>query len=99
MAEAIPAEEQSNYETFRDCLSEPVLKALAAPIEKPTPKKKRRHAKRESKGRESDIAQQETALGIKPSSEAQQADAEDLGEFIEVRPLANHLPFSPASRN
>ena len=94
MAEAIPAEEQSNYETFRDCLSEPVLKALAAPIEKSKPKKKR-HAKRGSKGRESDIAQQETALAIKPSPEAQQADAEDLGEFIEVRPPPIILPSPP----
>ena len=39
MAEPIPAGEQSNYETFRDCMSEPIIKVLAAPIEKPKPKK------------------------------------------------------------
>ncbi|KAK1917144.1 hypothetical protein P3342_011989 [Pyrenophora teres f. teres] len=83
MAETIPDEEQSNYETFRDCLSEPVLKALAAPIEKPKAKKKR-HAKKGSKGIKTDVVQEETApAAVKPSSEAQQADAEDLGEFIE----------------
>ncbi|EDU49270.1 hypothetical protein PtrSN002B_009276 [Pyrenophora tritici-repentis] len=83
MAEAIPDEEQSNYETFRDCLSEPVLKALAAPIEKPKPKKKR-HAKKGSQGIKNDVVQEETSpAAVKPSSEAQQADAEDLGEFIE----------------
>ena len=26
MAEPIPAGEQSNYETFRDCMSEPIIK-------------------------------------------------------------------------
>ncbi|KAJ4321872.1 hypothetical protein N0V94_002706 [Neodidymelliopsis sp. IMI 364377] len=41
MADPIPADEQSNYETFRDCMSEPVMKALALPAEKEKPKKKR----------------------------------------------------------
>lgn len=94
MAEPIPAKEQANYETFRDCLSEPVLKALATPIEKPKPKKKR-HAKKGSKGNRNDLEKQEaTPTAVKPSSEAQQADAEDLGEFIEVRP--HHTPPLPS---
>lgn len=80
MAEPIPAEEQSNFETFRDCLSEPVLKALAAPIEKPKPKKKR-HAKKGSKSGNNEIVKQEVAPTV---VETQETDAEDLGEFIEV---------------
>jgi hypothetical protein len=96
MAEPIPAEEQSNYETFRDCLSEPVLKALAAPIEKPKPKKKR-HAKKGSKSAKSEFVNQEAvptnAIG---NDEAEGTDAEDLGEFIEVRLL--HIPMPTYSR-
>ncbi|KAL1800154.1 hypothetical protein ACET3X_000496 [Alternaria dauci] len=81
MAEPIPAEEQSNYETFRDCMSEPIIKALAAPIEKPKPKKKR-HAKKGSKSGKSEVVRQEsTATNIGGSDEG--TDAEDLGEFIE----------------
>jgi hypothetical protein len=69
---------QSNYETFRECLSEPVLKALATPTEPPK-KKKKRHGKK---------AQKEDAEGEQSESNAvnsdQGNDAEDLGEFIEV---------------
>ena len=84
MAEPIPAEEQSNYETFRDCLSEPVLKALAAPVEKPKPKKKR-HAKKGSRSGRSEVVKQEsTQTDVNKSEEAGGTDAEDLGEFIEV---------------
>ena len=59
MAEPIPAGEQSNYETFRDCMSEPIIKALATPIEKPKPKKKR-HAKKGSKSGKSEVMKQES---------------------------------------
>ncbi|KAI4922232.1 hypothetical protein J4E90_000660 [Alternaria incomplexa] len=91
MAEPIPAEEQSNFETFRDCLSEPVLKALAAPIEKPKPKKKR-HAKKGSKSGNNEIVKQEVAPTV---VETQETDAEDLGEFIEY--LSTLIfPFLPA---
>jgi hypothetical protein len=84
MAEPIPAEEQSNYETFRDCLSEPVLKALAAPAETPKPKKKR-HAKKGSRSGKSEVVEQEsTQTDVNKSEEAGGTDAEDLGEFIEV---------------
>ncbi|RMZ70215.1 casein kinase phospho pp28 [Pyrenophora seminiperda CCB06] len=85
MAEAVSAQEQANYETFRDCLSEPILKALAVPIEQAKPKKnKKRYAKKGLKSSKKRVVQQETALApFQPSSEAQQADAEDLGEFIE----------------
>jgi hypothetical protein len=84
MAESIPAEEQSNYETFRECMSEPVLKALAAPMEKPKPKKKR-HAKKGSKNGKNEIVKQDKTVADGNGNEDTQAtDAEDLGEFIEV---------------
>ncbi|KAF2175600.1 hypothetical protein K469DRAFT_646988 [Zopfia rhizophila CBS 207.26] len=81
MADGIPAEEQSNYETFRECLSEPVLKALAAPVEKP--KKKRAHRKRKSK----DGVKLKGSVNYKKDEKAMEEeganDAEDLGEFID----------------
>ena len=87
MADGIPADEQSNYETFRDCLSEPVLKALAVPVEKPKPKKKR-HAKKSSKDKngikEKSTGETKTS-GTTSNGDAQPSDAEDLGEFIEVQ--------------
>ncbi|CAO2656397.1 Nn.00g052000.m01.CDS01 [Neocucurbitaria sp. VM-36] len=86
MAEPIPADEQSNYETFRDCLSEPVLRALAAPVEKAKPKKKR-HVRKSSKSKitrptEKDKAQRDIHSNVE-ATEAQSSDAEDLGDFIE----------------
>lgn len=86
MAEAIPPEEQTNYETFRDCLSEPVLRALATPVEKTKPRKKRL-AKSTSKGSNGTVTRGEEQGETKPisSREARQSDAEDLGDFIEVR--------------
>lgn len=91
MAEPIPAEEQSNYETFRDCMSEPIMKALAAPMEKPKPKKKR-HAKKGSKsgvvegGRGGGEKKVKDAV-VTQNANASTTDAEDLGEFIEVHRL------------
>lgn len=83
MAESIPPEEQSNFETFRDCLSEPVLKALAKPIEK-TPKKKR--VSRRSKDAKNPVTKSKTVATttntIIPQDE--RATAEDLAEFIDV---------------
>lgn len=93
MADPIPADEQSNYEAFRECLSEPVLRALAAPVDKPKPKRKR-HAKKESKGTidraeerdkkpvEGDGTTNIKDIGTVPDTETQATDAEDLGEFI-----------------
>jgi hypothetical protein len=86
MSEPIPAEEQSNYETFRDCLSEPVLKVLAAPVEKPKLKQKR-HAQRSSKEKNAvkSVAKAEPKRSISTTTNDPQAsDAADLGEFIEV---------------
>ena len=67
----IPAKEQSNYETFRECLSEPVLRTLAVTPEKP--KRRRRGGKRTSLVKEGQDDQ-----------EGESNDAEDLGEFIDV---------------
>lgn len=85
MAELIPAEEQSNYETFRDCMSEPIMKALALPAEEEKTKTKRT-AKKRAKYKPVGMF-----APAKPQSEAPATntstgtDAEDLGEFIDVR--------------
>jgi hypothetical protein len=42
MTERILEDEQSNYEIFRECVSVPVLKALALPAEKPKKTAKKR---------------------------------------------------------
>lgn len=101
MAERIPEEEQSNYETFRDCLSEPVLRTLAAPVE--TVKRKKKHRK----GRSS-VGKREMEVTTVERLEEDGSAAEDLGEFIDVRqssmffiksidrnsvPLERHLPL------
>lgn len=86
MADSIPADELSNYETFRDCLSESVLKALAMPAEKPKPRK-RRHAKKDSKAKIGLSVKSMEEPEVTSSADAHAADAEDLGDFIEVRPF------------
>ncbi|KAF1920319.1 hypothetical protein BDU57DRAFT_10679 [Ampelomyces quisqualis] len=85
MGEVVPADEQSNYETFRDCLSEPVLKALAMPAERPMPKKNR-HTKKSSTEKNRISVKSTEELHVKgtiSSTDARAADAEDLGEFIQ----------------
>ncbi|PSN62709.1 hypothetical protein BS50DRAFT_638317 [Corynespora cassiicola Philippines] len=86
MAEPILEEEKSNYETFRECLSEPVLKALAMPAEAPRKKRVKRR-----KGKE--IVSRTTAT-VEPTEQEMpinSTDAEELGEFIELP----HLPQPP----
>lgn len=85
MADSIPAEEQSNYETFRDCMSEPIMKALALPTAKEKTKTKRM-AKKRAKYKPVGLfapakPQVETPTTTAPTG----TDAEDLGEFIDVR--------------
>ncbi|KAF1977041.1 hypothetical protein BU23DRAFT_565197 [Bimuria novae-zelandiae CBS 107.79] len=82
MAEPIPPEEQSNFETFRDCFSEPVLKALAKPIEKSSKKKR---TSRKSKDDKTGVAKEKVEVATQNTSptEDEQATAEDLGEFID----------------
>ena len=110
MAEPILPDEQSNFETFRDCFSEPVLKALAKPIAKPT--KKKRVARRSKDGKDT-AGKKKIEVVAKDTSipEDEQATAEDLSEFIDVQnfrtpfssvmltmravPLRHHLPLPP----
>jgi hypothetical protein len=87
MAPSLRADEQSNYETFRDCLSEPVLRALAIPTDKSKPKK-RRHPKKGSKEKVDMNERSRTPVKSKDISSkhtTQAEDAEVLGEFIEVQ--------------
>lgn len=67
----ILAEEQSNYETFRECLSDPLIRRLAV-----KPKKK---SKRVAKGRKNAIKPVE-----KPDDERGEEGAEELADFVEV---------------
>lgn len=87
MAEPIPAEEQFNYETFRDCMSEPIMKVLALPAEKEKPKKKRlakKSAKYKPVGMFAPAKTQVEVPNIISTSAPSATDAEDLGEFIDV---------------
>ncbi len=87
MGEPIPAEEQSNYETFRECLSEPLLRALSEPVEKPKAKKKRHLRKASKNGKhnvEENISKETTTTEVIDTQTS--TAAEDLGEFIDVRP-------------
>ena len=95
----IADEEKENYETFRECLGEVILKALAAPGEEETKRKKRRRDKRRDKGRKSDESDRtvnDPAAAPPPPPSQQDGghdaqdpkntteDAEDLGDFIDV---------------
>jgi hypothetical protein len=85
MAEPIPAEEQSNYETFRDCMSEPIMKALALPAEKEKTKTKRTAKKRAKYKPVGMFAPARPQTEAPATSTPSGTDAEDLGEFIDVR--------------
>lgn len=83
MAESIAPDEQANYETFRDCLSDPVLRILAKPVEHVKAKRKKRdrtHKKKNSKDATNVDTSQEK-VEVEPT---EGADAEDLGEFIDA---------------
>ncbi|KAF2815525.1 uncharacterized protein BDZ99DRAFT_435917 [Mytilinidion resinicola] len=96
MAAMIPADDQANYEIFRDCVSEPVLRILAAPPKKEP--KKRRKEKRIKKGSKAIDGDQTGGLD-KPDEEPN--DAEDLGEFIDYlsHDIFTSLPASLRSLN
>lgn len=81
MAEPILDAEKTNYETFRDCLSEPVLRTLAAPIGKAKKKKKSRRGKLTA-GKVEKVTMQPDG-----TDENDNTAAEDLGEFIDARVL------------
>jgi hypothetical protein len=86
MAEVISAQEQSNYETFRDCMSEPIMKALALPEQKEKNNKKR-IARKRAKYKPVGMFAPATPQVETPSTDnaPSTTDAEDLSEFIEVR--------------
>ncbi|KAI9725043.1 MAG: hypothetical protein M1812_000319 [Candelaria pacifica] len=68
----IDDEERSNYETFRDCLSGPVIQKSAV---KSKPK-----GRRSSKGRKNAI---KPIASISPKDAADEQDADDLAEFVD----------------
>ncbi len=70
----IDNEETSNYETFRDCFSGPVIQKSAA--EKSKPK-----TRRSSKGRKNAIK----PVASTSHDAADEQNADDLAEFIDVR--------------
>ena len=87
MAELISAEEQTNYETFRDCMGEPIMKALAMTAEKEKPKKKRiakKNAKYKPVGMFAPAKPRAETHNTSSSTTPSATDAEDLGEFIDV---------------
>lgn len=65
----------SNYAVFRDCLSEVVIHRLA-PSKPATKDKKKKRAS----------AQLDNLTGEIPDLPGSSSDAEELGDFIEVRP-------------
>ena len=65
----IPTDEQTNYDTFRDCMSDAVIKILTRPEKGPR--------RRATKGKKA-------AVQEKASDDEIGNDAEELGEFIEV---------------
>ncbi|KAF2444104.1 hypothetical protein P171DRAFT_413871 [Karstenula rhodostoma CBS 690.94] len=82
MTETIAPDEQHNFETFRDCFSEPVLKALSKPIDKP---KKKKRVPRKSKDGKTRVFRKEEKAETRHavSTEDDETSAEDLGEFID----------------
>jgi hypothetical protein len=73
----ISAEETTNYEIFRDCLSAPLIQKFATD---PAISKRKRHGRKKSQVVSADI-------GVGGNSSK---DAEELSEFIDVRPA--HVP-------
>jgi hypothetical protein len=78
----ISAEETTNYDIFRDCLSAPLIQKFAT--DPATPKGKRRggHGRKKSQ-----VMSANTGVGDNSSK-----DAEELSEFIDVRLLLTFLP-------
>ncbi|KAI8939416.1 hypothetical protein NX059_003198 [Plenodomus lindquistii] len=88
MDDSIPAEEQANYEIFRECMSEAVLRLLAAPTEDRKKTKSRRHLRKASKTKTSVVAQDmrpgaQSRATATSQETSQTTDAEDLGDFID----------------
>ncbi|KAL1638255.1 hypothetical protein SLS56_000063 [Neofusicoccum ribis] len=85
----ISAEEESNFSTFRDCLSEPVIRKLA--IQPPKPSKRRA-----AKGRKNAI---KPAYPQEAQDDARRSnDAEELGEFVDYLALEAFPSLPPDLR-
>ena len=67
----IAEDEVTNYETFRDCLSDLIISKLSPSAEKP---------KRASKGGKNEIKPV-----ARPAEQVNAEDVAELGEFIDVR--------------
>ena len=80
----LPENEQANYETFRDCLSSPIIQRSASKPLKP--------AKRKLKGRKNAV----NPIDHASPNEVEQnnnTDAEDLADFIDVNPPPHPTQF------
>jgi hypothetical protein len=82
----IPKDEQPNYETFRDCLSNAIIRKLTI-----RPPKERRRAKRRKgvKGKAVPCAD-----FMEISCESGGNDVEELGEFVDVYDLQSQIFWS-----
>ena len=87
MGETIPLVEQDNFETFRDHLSEPILKALVVPTQKTAKKKRSSRKRKDGKDGKTCVTKPKpvTEISPNPGVEEDQTTVEDLGEFIDVR--------------
>lgn len=85
-------ESNSNYETFRDCLSGPIIQKSALP---PPVRLRKRKASKPTGGRKS--THKATVESNDGPDERNGSDAEDLAEFIDVPtpPLRLHHPLHP----
>jgi hypothetical protein len=73
----LPDNEQANFETFRDCLSNAIIQKLASE----PPKRERRRAKGRKHGKSKDNT---TTSESDKSDGFGSNDAEELGEFFDV---------------
>lgn len=83
-------DEHSNFDTFRDCFGEPVLKALARPVAKPRKQKRVARKSKDDRSSRTGIMEQNDAEARQiERTEEEQTTAEDLGEFVDVslRPI------------
>lgn len=80
----VPDNEQENYELFRDALSSTLLQSIALD----TPKERRRAKGRQKNDKTRDTLAAKTKTPRSENAEDSLAsnDAEDLAEFIDVRP-------------
>ncbi|KAF2018365.1 hypothetical protein BU24DRAFT_344372 [Aaosphaeria arxii CBS 175.79] len=83
MSDDIHPDEQSNYETFRECLSDPVLRILARPIEGTKSRKRRKGRLSSVRNHSKDKTSIEPVSTVQSTDLNDGSDAEDLGEFID----------------